>query len=108
MAHDEEIMGQMSTVLSELIQVATGLKEAATTSLDKEEIERLQKEQAALVDKLLTLDQQVAKQNLTPKQHLKIESKIAEQIGEFQKLNSQFVDQLKGRISCIQFTDEKV
>jgi len=105
MAHDEELMGAMSTVLAELIQVAKKKKEAATASLDKEEIETLQAEQTVLIEKLLVLDQQVAKQNLAPKQHKKIEETIAEQIGQFEKLNSEFVAKLKGRISCIQFSD---
>jgi len=94
-------MQEIVEILSELVQIATKLKEASATGLAKEEIESLQEKQTMLMRKLVEIDVQMAKENvqLTQETHTKITNKLK----EFQTLNHEFLEQLRGRVSVIRF-----
>lgn len=101
MASEQEILDEMSRVCDELIVVATELRDAARSSLDKKELERLQNKQTAVVQKLLKLGQ--SRGSNVPSQET-MDKHIAAKIAEFAKINGEFVNQLKGRASGIQFS----
>ena len=98
----EALFVQMSELLEKLIENAKRLKDASGQPIAEDAFEALQKNQATMMQELVELDSSAKKQNLKAKAEL--QKKIETQLADFQKINREYVEHLRRRLSLIQFS----
>ena len=105
----EEILGKMEKILDQLIANAGKLQESSRLQFLEEEILELQKKQEGLVESLQDEDENF--QHSCRGDYKNYQSPILTRIGEklyqFQKLNADFIENLRLSSGVIQFELQK-
>ncbi len=98
----ELFFGQMSKLLEKLIDNVKKLKDASSKSIAEAEFDALQHKQQEMIGELVEMDKLVKDHALpVPSQ---MQKKVQAQLLEFQKMNKEYVDNLRARLSMIQFS----
>jgi hypothetical protein len=98
----QHYVDQMNQLLSELIQVATQLRDMSLQVIAEEDLAPLQKKQEDLLAQLESTDQQL-QQNYRHQLTGAIQDKIHKQLQTFQQLNQEFIQNLNTSHGLIQF-----
>lgn len=108
MQQAEQVLGEIESLLDQLIDSAQKLLTVSQQVMEEEELTNLQKDQEALLEKLIEKDAEFHKfSNITQEKLLPRRLKIDEKIDHFQKLNSEFVDNISSAHGVIQFKKPK-
>jgi hypothetical protein len=92
----------MNQLLSELIQIATQLRDMSFQVISEEDLAPLQKRQEELLTQLEDIDQQLQK-NYRHQLSTAMEEQIHNQLQTFQQLNQEFIQNLSTSHGLIQF-----
>ena len=92
----------MSELLVKLIDNAKKLREASSKSIVEGEFELLQVNQQAMIEELTALDELIKQKKI--KASSALHDKVQAQLIEFQKINKEYVEYLRTRLSLIQFS----
>lgn len=97
----------MDQLLTELIQVATELRDMSLKVISEEELAPLQKHQENLLEELEKVDQKI-KGDYPNRLEPAIQEKVHKQLEKFQRLNREFIDNINASHSLIQFDLHRV
>ena len=98
----EALFSLMSELLEKLIENAKKLREVSSHPIAEDIFDALQKKQQDMMRELVELDERAKKHNLTASDTLK--KKVEAQLNEFQKINLDYVEHLRRKLSLIQFS----
>lgn len=98
----EHSIEQMSQLLSELIQVATQLRDMSLQVISEEDLTPLQKHQENLLSQLESIDQQI-QANYHHQLTTSTQEQFHNQLQIFQQLNQEFIQNLGNSHGLIQF-----
>lgn len=114
MGQPEKILNEMDKILDQLIENGHKLLAASKQVIEEDELMRLQKEQETILDKLIAHDTSFQKcssehsnKALGDKLVL-LRAKIDEKIETFQKLNTEFVENISAVHGLIQFDKGRI
>lgn len=102
MKSQKQYVEQMDQLLSELVQVATQLRDMSLKVISEEELAPLQKHQEKLLGELESVDEKI-KGNYPPQIEASIKEKVHLQLQKFQQLNQEFIQNLNASKGLIQF-----
>lgn len=108
MQQAEQILGEIEDLLDKLIDSANKLLAASQQVIEEDELADLQKDQEVLLERLIEKDAEFHKfSNQIQEKLLPRRLKIDEKIDHFQKLNSDFVENISSAHGVIQFKKPK-
>lgn len=104
MQQAEKILSEMESLLDNLIESARKLLALSKQVIEEDELMQLQQEQEELLSRLIEKDAEFHKvSSSTREKLLPARVKIDAKIDEFQKLNSEFVENINTAHGLIQF-----
>ena len=109
MDQPEEILSKMEKILNQLIANAENLNQLSQQVSSQEELRPLQEKQEDLIEQLLDSDAEFNKllKGKTRYYQSSARTRIGEKLDYFQKLNTDFLDNLKSSKGLIQFEINK-
>ncbi|HEV8052348.1 MAG TPA: hypothetical protein VGP47_07630 [Parachlamydiaceae bacterium] len=107
MQQAEKILSEMGNLLDRIIESARKLLALSKQVIEEDELMRLQQEQEELLSSLIDKDAQFQKTSSAAREKLMpARLKIDGKIDEFQKLNSEFVENINTAHGLIQFGND--
>lgn len=111
MSSSEQVLNEMRSVLTELVQVAKKLRDASRGTIDEKRVQQLQDEQELLIADLVAIDEryrEVSQEKSGESDDVRVlREDIKEQIDSFQELNQIFIRNLQVRRGLIQLNLEE-
>ena len=109
MPKTEHILQEMESLLDGLLENARKLLVLSKQVIEEEELTVLQKEQEALLSELIKKDSELHHLNEISKNDLyESRANIDAKIGEFQKLNAEFLENIRAAHGLIQFEKGRI